>query len=388
MKKFSISVLIFLISFFIFAEGSANQKKFVRGNIQDKISSLQVSKGEELSFLAIKAVDFSLENKEILGNDRDLNALAVAGVLSVPFSYIESLSDSEKNLLVEKFLVLYKSFIDENVKIAVLNKFASGLLPSADLTVLLNDLVIQEQITNSSPNFVKAVIYTLGAIGDGNTFLNLYDCYSKKSYSQYKPALEDAMISLSDNSYSQIVQIIHSGNIQDIQRIYDLIVKNEKKSQNFRAQIAENILSSTIYIAGEGSSLTQELVSLQVNSMKVMADCKWTRGAKTVVAFYNAALKEYESKKMQESDFVLTVAYAATTAPMDCVSLYSNYLMTLNREKEKGSQVSEDLVLAYINALGVIGDKNAFDSLLSVTYYNYSDNVITQARNALASLKW
>ena len=50
--------------------------------------------------------------------------------------------------------------------------------------------------------------------------------------------------------------------------------------------------------------------------------------------------------------------------------------------------MSENLVLAIIKSLGAIGDKNAFDALLGVTYFEYSDSVIAAARDALAKLKW
>lgn len=56
--------------------------------------------------------------------------------------------------------------------------------------------------------------------------------------------------------------------------------------------------------------------------------------------------------------------------------------------EEKSSDVSENLVLAIIKSLGAIGDKNAFDALLGVTYFEYSDSVIAAARDALAKLKW
>ena len=50
--------------------------------------------------------------------------------------------------------------------------------------------------------------------------------------------------------------------------------------------------------------------------------------------------------------------------------------------------MSETIALALIGALGRIGNKSSFDTLLYVTYVNYPEPVIAAARDALARLKW
>jgi hypothetical protein len=64
------------------------------------------------------------------------------------------------------------------------------------------------------------------------------------------------------------------------------------------------------------------------------------------------------------------------------------YLDSLNKEMEKGTVPSKQVVLAVITALGGLGDKTAFDYLLYVTYLEYPEEVIAAARDALAKLKW
>ena len=77
------------------------------------------------------------------------------------------------------------------------------------------------------------------------------------------------------------------------------------------------------------------------------------------------------------------------TVPLKAVSLLCEHLSQLNKMMEQNEQsVSENLVFSIIQTLGAIGDKNAFDSLRAVAYYNYSDTVISAARDALARLKW
>ena len=75
-------------------------------------------------------------------------------------------------------------------------------------------------------------------------------------------------------------------------------------------------------------------------------------------------------------------------SPLDAVNPLIKYLVELNVQLEYNKSVAQNVVLAVINSLGAIGDKQAFDSLLSVTYLNYPEPVLSAARQALAGLRW
>ena len=52
---------------------------------------MRESSGEDAAFLSKEAIDFALEHKVLLGNDRDLDTLALAGVLALPANSVASL---------------------------------------------------------------------------------------------------------------------------------------------------------------------------------------------------------------------------------------------------------------------------------------------------------
>ena len=56
--------------------------------------------------------------------------------------------------------------------------------------------------------------------------------------------------------------------------------------------------------------------------------------------------------------------------------------------KEEENEVNDEIILAVINALGAIGDKTAFDSLLAVSYLDYNDQILQAARKALSGLRF
>ena len=386
MKKIVIFISAFFLYSFCFSQSSKNLKQFIRGNIQDKISSVRNASQEESVQISLMAIDFCLQNKTILEDDRDLDALCLLSILSVPSNYTDSLSQTEKSEFSQKIFNIFNSFSDENVRIAVLNKISSGTLNSLAFVELLNSF-LSDDFQNFSQDFYKALISASGEIGDEKTFKILFEKYRDDSWKSFKPELKEAIVKLSDNSVKDITDIISTGDLSDLRFIFETIVQNEKKTQVFRSQIAENILSASIYIT-EGNSSLNELILLQVDVMKFLAESKWTRGSSTILNFYNLAKNEYTNGIMKASDFCIVIEAVSETVPIKAVSLFSDYLIELNRQKENDADVEEEIVLALISALGAIGDKNAFDSLLSVTYYDYSDEVINKARSALAGLKW
>lgn len=174
----------------------------------------------------------------------------------------------------------------------------------------------------------------------------------------------------------------------DIRPLFDLLTKSEKISASLKSEIAENVLSETIYIANNSSAVTRETVSLQLDALDSIIQNKWTRAAQSVLAFFELAEREYRAGVMTGDEFVKVVSGAAAVAPVDASSRLSSYLAELNKQTETGSKVPEKVALAVIDALGEIGDKSSFDTLLYVTYVNYPDMVVAAARDALARLKW
>ena len=97
MKKKVIGCCIFFICVsFIFAEGTENKKKFIKGNLSEKTAIVKQAPVNEVVELATDAIDFAINNKEILGDDKELAVLAVVGITMLPQSYFESIDDVKK----------------------------------------------------------------------------------------------------------------------------------------------------------------------------------------------------------------------------------------------------------------------------------------------------
>lgn len=387
-KSFFILTVLFFTSY-LFSMGSKNQRNFVKGNIIDKTEAVKAASEVEIVDLAKAAIEFSLNYKEILGDDSELSALAISGITALPVEYIENSNMTEKNLISEKLIGLYSVFEDENVKIAVLNKISSFKFSVENFIPLLNDFVKNSSVNEENLVLLKSVVNTLGSIGNNQSFIIMLGALSEKKWEPLFENLEKSLCMLAEPLEKEILDILRRGNIKDCRRLFDLIVKKSENSQIFKAEIAENVLLRTIYIYENSNSTGEDLISLQLESFDFLKKLKWTRASNTIVSYLKTARSEYDQKLLEEDKFCKIITGVSDVAPIGAIQPLATYLIFLNSKmEEKSSDVSENLVLAIIKSLGAIGDKNAFDALLGVTYFEYSDSVIAAARDALAKLKW
>lgn len=387
-KSFFILTVLFFTSY-LFSMGSKNQRNFVKGNLIDKTEAVKAASEVEIVDLAKAAIEFSLNYKEILGDDSDLSALAISGITALPVEYIENSNMTEKNLISEKLIGLYSVFEDENVKIAVLNKISSFKFSVENFIPVLNDFVKNSSVNEENLVLLKSVVNTLGSIGNNQSFIIMLGALSEKKWEPLFENLEKSLCMLAEPLEKEILDILRRGNVKDCRRLFDLIVKKSENSQIFKAEIAENVLLRTIYIYENSNSTGEDLISLQLESFDFLKKLKWTRASNTIVSYLKTARSEYDQKLLEEDKFCEIITGVSDVAPIGAIQPLATYLIFLNSKmEEKSSDVSENLVLAIIKSLGAIGDKNAFDALLGVTYFEYSDSVIAAARDALAKLKW
>ena len=111
-KKSFLLILFVLFSISLYAQNNSYTIQYLKGNITDKTRAIKESTGSESDYLVNRAIEYALENKELLGTDRDLDALVVAAVLSISDDYLKNINDEEKVKFSEKLYNLYSNFED------------------------------------------------------------------------------------------------------------------------------------------------------------------------------------------------------------------------------------------------------------------------------------
>ena len=393
MKRIISVGLILTMAFCLFGQDEDATTKFLKGNISDKTAAVtNASAGEEAAKLSFKAIEFALENKDYLGDDRDLDALAVAGILSISPEYVKNDTTNNKQYLESQLLQLFKKFNSSpNVQITILSKlsFISGYIPTNNFTTLLNENLKTMNIHTVNSSFLNATLKVLENIGDNETFLILYSFLNNENYEKYDESIRITLSSLVPKSMNEILSLIHNNpESAKIRVLFDLIKENNKISKNNLCEIAENILIESILLSEDSSQISADDVALQLEALKILSDNKWTRSSSICISYFKIAKDQYNFGLLDENQFKDVIIAFSNIAPIDSIMPLTEYLGELNTLKEDGNEVSNEVILAVINSLGAIGDKSAFDSLLAVTYLDYDESILTAARKALSGLRW
>ena len=383
--------LFVLFSISLYAQNNSYTIQYLKGNITDKTRAIKESTESESDYLANRAIEYALENKELLGTDRDLDALVVAAVLSISDDYLKNSNDEEKVKFSEKLYNLYSNFEDSNtVEIAILTKLESikDLLPIEKFVNNLNNKLKNENMNDMDPSFLKTTLSSLEKMGNTESFIILYYFYSADKYPKFEEEIEKTLITLSPNAVNEILGFIKEADSNQLKRIYSLTTKTQKLSKNNVCIIAENLLNRSILLMGDSSKILPEDIDLQITCLKILADNKWTRASDSVLSYFQITKSLYKINSIKDEDFTFVISSLSSITPLKAVSPLTSYLEELNGRKENGEEVSSSVILSLINTLGAIGDKAAFDSLLAVTYLSYEEAILSAARQALSGLRW
>lgn len=390
-KKSFLLIFFVLFSISLYAQNNSYTIQYLKGNITDKTRAIKESTGSESDYLANRAIEYALENKELLGTDRDLDALVVAAVLSISDDYLKNSNDEEKVKFSEKLYNLFSNFEDSNtVEIAILTKLESikDLLPIEKFVNNLNNKLKNENMNDMDPSFLKTTLSSLEKMGNTESFIILYYFYSADKYPKFEEEIEKTLITLSPNAVNEILGFIKEADSNQLKRIYSLTTKTQKLSKNNVCIIAENLLNRSILLMGDSSKILPEDIDLQITCLKILADNKWTRASDSVLSYFQITKSLYKINSIKDEDFTFVISSLSSITPLKAVSPLTSYLEELNGRKENCEEVSSSVILSLINTLGAIGDKAAFDSLLAVTYLSYEEAILSAARQALSGLRW
>lgn len=405
MKKsfclFFVFVLFSSVSF-VFADASVAEKKFIRGNIKEKIEAVQQSDEKNALKIGIKGIDYALENIDTLGSDSELSSLAEASLLALmKKGGIENLDDDDSEKLAKKIFDVFNEFYDENVKISAVDCLLNLKNANKNGTTDILNKYLEERYKENHPGnlLIGNIIMSLGDIGDSYSLDIIYKIWLDGIWPENKIATETSLVKLSENFPEEISKKIFMSDDEVILRFLLVAKKiskaksqnfsdSEKSKKNFIENLAEISLSCAINNAESSQVFSRNFYLIQKESLEILASAKWSHAEKIVLKNFDEAKKEYEMKIISDEEFIEIINLTAEFSSPEIAGSFSNLLGEFNSKAEKTEIPPEKVVLALVKSLGELGDKTAFDNLLYATYLNYSDNVIEAAKDSLAKLKW
>lgn len=392
MRKVQAAAFVFILAAASFA-GSGNnlEKKFILGNIREKIEAVQETDSPDALKMAEKGIDYSLSNLDGLGSASELSSLAQASMLALMKNgVIENLDEEKSKSLSKKLQEVFIRFDEENVKITAADCLSALKDVKWNGTVELFNNYLAARFKENHPGnlLIGNVIAELGNFGDSRSFSIVYDIWQNVVWPEYKMPAEKSLANLSEFLTEDAKKIIFSSDNDKILGFLEVILKSDKNKNNFKENLAETALFSAINNAESSQEFSKSFYLIQKKALEMLSSAKWSHAENIVLKNFDAAEKEYDMKFISDDEFVEIINLTAKFSTADIAESFSRLLGEFNLRAEKTEIPSEPVVLALIKSLGELGNKTAFDNLLYVTYLSYPEKVIDAAKDSLAKLKW
>ena len=390
MKKNLSTIFIFFLINNLFSQQA--QIDFIKGNINDKITVItSISKTNESEAITKLSIDYIIQNKQILGNDKELESLTTATILSINEDFGKNFSDFEKNEFINNYISIYNDFSDSlTVQTALLQKckILQNNFSLQKITDTFNTFLLKSDLSKENSNKVKSILDSLCYLGNNTSFTIISSFFLSNKYEIYNEEFVSVLSNLVPLAPNTVIELINESDVNQIIKLRKILLNNSIISTNLMCKIAENVIKKTILLIEDSSNLDKEIVLIQLDSLKILNTNKWTRASSVVCDYFDYAKTMYNNNQLTDYQFAEVIEAFANISPIDSVSKLVAYLEELNSNTDKLLPVSQTVIITVIQTLGAIGNKSAFDSLLEVTYLNYPEPILTAARNALSGLKW
>ncbi|MCM1321165.1 MAG: hypothetical protein NC041_04760 [Bacteroides sp.] len=386
MKKNIFPIICMLSCGIVFAqaqESSAAAEDIIRGFMADTLSGkAELLQNTDIpDSVAAFVLDFAVRYYPHIAHDPAAVRIALAAVngLQMP-------SDSA----AEQLRDLYRLCSESEVRAAVLRKLAlisrhSGSAADFTAECLKNELEKPEK----DVLLIAGAVQSLSSYNSDQAFMLIFSCCMQNISPAVTDAAEKSLIFMMASRKAAVITLMENAAFDEKLALFHLVLKNNEISVNFKAEIAEKALAAAIIYAESTGEYSEAAARLALESVNMLREQSWTRAAKLVVKYFPFARADYEAARMTTEELINIVQCLGSLASAESGQTLAAYLAALNSQAEQTGKYDEQLVLAVIKSIGVLGEKSAFDYLLyAVSFSAYSSEIIAAARDSIAELKW
>lgn len=390
MKKF-VSLCFFLLTgTLLFSQNTESQilsyrRNFARANLNTKYelvrdASRNADAASAVFFLS--ALDFVDSNYDLLENDPVLLQIAITAT--------ETLSRLKTPEAVLPIRLLFLKVRDASFKEICVKAFQAYKITDAKLVEDLNaqfETLFYKSISGQvySKSLLFAYIDCLGAVGDKASFSLLFKSFIQTADADVENACKVALSKIPVNFFDELVHIIEKKELYSTWAAFEIARENSSISDAELAHITDLSLSVALDSLQVQEALSKKLID---TALTLLTEKRWQSATDLVISYFYRVQSRYRSDNAHEEDLVRVINCMAVLGSKECANALVVFLGLLNSDTEKGRPYSEQVVLATINAVGELGDNNAFDYLVYVDYLKYSENIKKAARDSIARLKW
>ncbi len=335
--------------------------------------------------LYLDAVDYVVDHSGMLLKDTLIKKIAILSVEQIrAVGYTEATSTLWQ---------LFKVVEETALRVGVLS--ALGVVGQGDETAVRN---IVEWLNSENAlvltsrradiQVIKQAVITLGELKSSRAFAVLFTVRELPYSDTISKLAGEALLSLEGDLKENLIRIIQEGPLSEKLSALKMTMASDKLQSAQRAEIAEIGLEVGMYTTASDTDEQRIARDTRRVALKVLSDAKWSKASSLAVEHFGMSLVEFDRGVAAKSYLLEAIYGLGNMGTHESAERLTLYLELLNSYTEHGRAYDEQIVLAVLENLHLLGDKIAFANLSYTQYLNYSDKVKKSAQNAIADLKW
>lgn len=364
------------------------QRNFVRSSLGTKLELLREASGYEgvdMGPLYETAVKFVLGNATLLESDLVMRDIAIVSAEMIrKYKYAPA---------AESLWDLFQTFRENAVRVPILLALGETAQDNPKLIERLNAYLGAQTTlfrSGSQPDYptLEACIEALGRLGDGSSFPVLFSAFVAGYRADVTQKASAALAGLKGDYHGYLVQVIERNAALEKRAALDAGLSNTAFTGDQRAALAEAALAAGVVYSSGNVVETEAVREMRYKAVRELTERKWQRASPVAIRHFYDVLSLFNRSQAPKSALLEAVACLGAMGTPEAAQTLSLYLQLINTETEQGKVFDEQIVMAVIRNLGILGDKVAFDYLLYIGYLKYPDSVKKAAKDALQNLKW
>ena len=362
-------------------------RDFIRADIKAKLDILKESGNRnqaDMEPLLDLSFRFLLDYSEILEIDSMVRDLAIFTIKKTG-----ELGNSEK---ASDIIRLFHAYNDSSIKVQSI--IALGAFGTVDGPVINEiNLIAADVVKNTFPEekndylILETIIQTLGKIGNNSSYEILFQIVTKNLNSKIQNLASDALVSLKGDYKAFIINIIENNALVEKAIALKLSIESSKLSIEDRGFISEAALRVALAFQATDTSQKALLIGMRQQAILELTKTRWVRATSLIIKHMRETISEYAKGSVSKQVLLEAIACLGSMKSNEAAQALTLYLSSLNSETERGRPTDEQIALAVVTNIGLIGDKIAYDDILYVGYLKYPESVKKAALDTLSKLR-
>jgi hypothetical protein len=390
-KQANVFLMLVLLCTRAFCDSQALQfymQRFSRADLSAKAEIFEhaasdAAMKESMGQLYEYALQFALDNSAVLKNDPDMiKIIAIA---------VNGLKDTDRSENLEILWQLFSEYTDSSTEADIL--LAMGRLGKGDPQIIsnVNNYLLEINsrfVSGESVNYaiVSAGIAAIMELGDSSSYPVLFSIMCAGYPEVIDMEAQGALDFIPGNFLRFLLDAIEKNPPVEKFAAFKAGINSGRLSMSERGQVAELAFEQALtFYGGEDDA---DISAMRYAAAQALVPLRWTRANALAIRHYYRVQTDYQHGNISKERFIEAIELLGAVGNSDAALALGLQLGLINARAERTGDIDEDIILAIVNALGLIGDKAAFDHLLYVSNLSYSDDIQAAAKEAINRLKW